>query len=70
MLDNYAASGQWFSDSNFVLTGVNDDVLRQVSHINKSLVAHLTFVRADVVVMADVIGQLTGLHKPDSQRNI
>lgn len=46
-------------DKNFVLTCVNDDVLRQVSHIDKCLIAHLTLVWADVVMMANVIGQLT-----------
>lgn len=46
------------------LTGVNDNVLGQVSHVNKGLVAHVTFVRPDVVVMTNVIGQLTGLNKP------
>lgn len=43
---------------------MNDDVLRQVSHIDKCLVAHVTLVWADVVMMPNVIGQLTGLHKP------
>ncbi len=51
-------------DSNFVLTCVNDNVFRQVSHINKCLVTHPTLVRPDIVVMPNVIGQLTGLHKP------
>lgn len=46
------------------LTSVNDDVLGQISHVNKGLVAHLTFVRPDVVVVTNVIGQLTGLHEP------
>lgn len=55
--------------TNSVFTCVNDDVLRQVSHINKCLVTHLTLVRADVVVMANVIGQLTRLHKP-AQKHI
>lgn len=55
--------------TNLFFTCVNDDVLRQVSHINKCLVAHLTLVRADVVVMANVIGQLTRLHKP-AQKHI
>lgn len=48
---------------------MNDNVLRQVSHINKCLVAHPTLVRPDIVVMPNVIGQLTGLHKP-VQRDI
>lgn len=39
-----------------MLTCVNDNVLRQVSKINKRLVAHVTLVRADIVVMSDVIG--------------
>lgn len=43
---------------------MNDNVLGQVSHVNKGLVAHVTFVRPDVVVMTNVIGQLTGLNKP------
>lgn len=43
---------------------MNDNVLGQVSHVNKGLVAHLTFVRPHIVVVTDVIGQLTGLHKP------
>lgn len=45
------------------LSCVNDYVLREVSDIDKRLVAHMTLVRPDVVVMANVIGQLTGLHK-------
>lgn len=45
-------------------TCVDDDVLGQVSEINKGLVAHVTLVWADVVVVADVIGQLTRLHEP------
>lgn len=47
-----------------VLTCVYDDVLRQVSHINKRFVACLALVWTDIVMMPDVIGQLTGLHKP------
>lgn len=43
---------------------MNDNVLGQVPHVNKSLVAHVTFVRTDVVVMTNVIGQLTRLNKP------
>lgn len=43
---------------------MNDNVLRQVSNINKCLVAHVTLVRPDIVVMTNVIGQLAGLHKP------
>lgn len=42
---------------------VNDDVLRQVSHINKRLIAHVTLVWPDIVMMSNVIGQLTGLYK-------
>lgn len=43
---------------------MNDNVLGQVSHVNKGFIAHLTFVWPDVVVVTNVIGQLTGLHKP------
>lgn len=39
-----------------MLTCVNDNVLRQVSKINKCLGAHVTLVWADVVVVSDVIG--------------
>lgn len=42
---------------------MNDDVLRQVSHINKCLIAHVTLVWPDIVMMSNVIGQLTGLNK-------
>lgn len=51
-----------------VRTCVNDYMLRQVSHINKRLVAHLALVWSDIVVMPNVIGQLTGLHKPVQRR--
>lgn len=50
-----------------VLTRVYDDVLGQVSYIHESLVAHLALVWPDIVMMSDVIGQLTGLHKPDQR---
>lgn len=43
---------------------MNDDMLREVSHIDKCFVAGLALVGSYVVVMADVISQLAGLHKP------
>lgn len=43
---------------------MNDDVFREVSDIDKRFVAGLAFVGSYVVMMADVIGQLAGLHKP------
>lgn len=54
----------------FDLTSVNDNVLGQVSHVNKGFIAHLTFVRPYVVVVTNVIGQLTGLHKPIQIKHI
>lgn len=43
---------------------MNDDMFREVSDIDKRFVAGLAFVGSYVVMMADVIGQLAGLHKP------
>lgn len=43
---------------------MNDDMFREVTNIDKRFVAGLAFVGSYVVVMADVIGQLAGLHKP------
>lgn len=45
-------------------TCVYYDVFGEVPHVNKCLIAHLTFVWTNIVVMANVISQLTGLHKP------
>lgn len=44
-----------------MLTRVDDDVLGQVPHVHKSLATHAAFVWADIVMVADVIGQLAGL---------
>lgn len=43
---------------------MNDDMFREVSDIDERFVAGLAFVGSYVVMMADVIGQLAGLHKP------
>lgn len=45
------------------LTSVDDDVLGQVPHVHKGLAAHAALVGADVVMVANVIGQLAGLDK-------
>lgn len=49
---------------------MNDDVLGKISDIDKSLVTHVTLVRSNVVMMPNVIGQLTGLHKPAGEKHI
>lgn len=38
---------------------MNDDVLGQIANIDKGLVADVTLVWPDVVVVTDVVGQLT-----------
>lgn len=44
-----------------MLTSVNDDMLGQVPHVHEGLAAHAALMGADVVMVADVIGQLAGL---------
>jgi hypothetical protein len=51
-----------------VLTGVDDDVLGQVPHVHKGLAAHAALVGTDVVMVANVIGQLAGLDEPAGQQ--
>jgi len=46
------------------LTRVDDDVLGQIPHVDERLVAHVALVWADVVVVADMVGELTGLDEP------
>lgn len=46
------------------LTRVDDDVLGEVPHVHKGLAADAALVGPDVVVVADVVGQLAGLDKP------
>ena len=43
------------------LTSVDNDVLRQVPHIHEGLAAHATLVGEDIIMVADMIGQLAGL---------
>lgn len=43
------------------LTSVDDDVLGQVPYVHEGFAAHAALVRADVVMVANVIGQLAGL---------
>ena len=50
-------------------TCVNDDMLGEIPNVDKSLVAHVALVWSDVIMMADVIGQLTGLDKPTFLRD-
>lgn len=45
-------------------TCVDDDVLGQIPHVDKGLAAHAALVWADVVMVADVVGQLARLDKP------
>lgn len=45
-------------------TCMNDDMFGEVPDIDKRFVAGLALVGSYVVMMADVIGQLAGLHKP------
>lgn len=44
-----------------MLTGVDNYVLGQVPHIHKGLATHTALVWSDVVMVANVIGQLAGL---------
>ena len=39
-------------------------MLGQVSHVDEGLVAHITLVWTDVVMVTNVIGQLAGLDEP------
>ena len=39
-------------------------MLGQVSHVDKCLIAHITLVWTDVVMVTNVIGQLAGLDEP------
>lgn len=50
------------------LTSVDDDVLGQVTHIHEGFAAHAALVRTDIVVVANVIGQLAGLDKSAGHR--
>lgn len=43
------------------LTCVDNEVLGQIADVDESFAADAALVRADVVVVADVIGQLAGL---------
>lgn len=43
------------------LTSVDNDVLRQVPHIHEGFAAYATLVGADIIMVADMIGQLAGL---------
>lgn len=47
-----------------VPTSVDDDVLGQVAHVDEGFVADGAFVGPDVVVVADVVGQLARLDEP------
>lgn len=49
------------------VTCVDNDVFRQVSNVDEGFVADLTFMRSDVVMVPDVISQLTRLDKPEQQ---
>lgn len=44
-----------------MLTSMDDYVLGQVPHIHKGLATHAALVWSDVVMVANVIGQLAGL---------
>lgn len=46
-----------------MLTSMDDDVLGQVPDIDEGLTANAALVRPDVVMVANVIGQLAGLDK-------
>ena len=39
-------------------------MLGQVSHVDEGLVAHITLVWTDVVMVTNVVGQLAGLDEP------
>lgn len=47
--------------SGHTLTSVDDDVLGQVPYVHEGFAAHAALVGADVVMVANVIGQLAGL---------
>lgn len=51
------------------LTGVDDDVFGEVTHIDKGFIADSALVRSDVVVVPDVVGQLARLHEPGGDRD-
>ena len=43
------------------LTSVDNDVLRQIPHVHEGLTTHATLVGANIIMVADMIGQLAGL---------
>lgn len=47
------------------LTCMNDDVLGKIANVDKRLVADMALMWSDVVMVSNVIGQLTGLDKPE-----
>lgn len=49
------------------LTCVDDDVLRQVTHVDEGFVADAALVGPNVVVVPNVVGQLAGLNKPSPE---
>lgn len=48
-----------------LLTCMNDDMLGKIANVDKCLVADMALVWSNVVMMSNVIGQLTGLYKPE-----
>lgn len=46
-----------------MLTSVDDYVFGQVPHIHKGLATHAALMWSDIVMVADVIGQLAGLNE-------
>lgn len=47
-----------------VPTGVDNDVFGEIAHVDEGFVADGAFVGADIIVVADVVGQLARLHEP------
>ena len=41
-----------------VPTGVDNDVFGEIAHVNEGFVADGAFVGSDIIMMADVVGQL------------
>lgn len=52
-----------FGEPPAVPTGVDDDVFGEIAHVDKGFVANGAFVGSDVVVVTDVVGQLTRLYE-------
>lgn len=50
-------------------TSVDNDVFGEIAHVDEGFVADGAFVGSDVIVVADVVGQLARLHEPEGEKH-